>query len=202
MRRTNALIAASALVVGLLAGWQFRAAPSAADAAATPPSDMVSGFESVGLVRLPVAPEAPDESNTSIEVRGADGVSSPAWVSLARYTYQPGGYINLPYSYPAPVAYYVESGTLTLEAAGPNVRVVEVQRAATPESWQGMTVQGATAGVHYEVTADNYVYAMDGNLGPTRNDGNEPLVVLAVFLQTLEGDESEDSTSVAATPSS
>src|SRR5262245_50971017 len=107
MRRSNAMIAVIALLVGLLAGWQFRPAPSAADDDATSQGYVVSRFESVGLVELPVSPERPDAGGTSIELRLSDGSTAPAWVSLERYTYQPGGSVELPYPYPGPVAYYV-----------------------------------------------------------------------------------------------
>ena len=162
----------------------------------------MAGFESEELAQLPVSALAPDDSGMQIEVRRSDGSAVPASVTLARYSYQPGGRISLPYPYPGPVAYYVESGTLTLEAIGPNVRIVEVKRRTSTEQSEGMTVLGPsmlTAGGRYEVAADNFDYALDGNLGPTRNDGSEPLVVLAVFLQPQSGGESREASNEAAT---
>lgn len=186
MRRPSVLIALTTLAIGLLIGSQLRPAPSAADGSVTPGADIVYGFDSDGLAQLPLSPLEAAAKNIWIELHQGNGSSAPASVSLVRYTYDPGGYLALPYPYPAPVAYYVEGGTLTLEAIGPEVRIAEVDRNPDAGADTETLVLGPATlnvGGRYEVAAGNFVYAMDGNLGPTRNDGSTPLVVLTIFLQ-------------------
>ena len=56
-----------------------------------------------------------------------------ATIRLIRYTYQPGG--RLDYPFPGPVTFYVDSGVLGLDAAGPAATVTVVEdRGATPAS--------------------------------------------------------------------
>jgi hypothetical protein len=59
------------------------------------------------------------------------------------------------------------------------------------------------AGGRDEVATGNVVYGFEGNLGPTRNDGSDPLVELAIFLQPQSGDKwgEESGEAAAAAPS-
>jgi hypothetical protein len=172
-----------------LIGALLRPAISTADNQGTPEPAIVTGFTSDQLLQLPTEFSDPDGTAPRIDVRGVDGSSSPASVTLARYTYESGGEIALPYPFPGPVAFYVESGTLTLTAVGPNVQIAEVQRDTS--SSRGVTIRRGEQGNQYLIPAGDYVYTFDGDLGPTRNDGPEALTVLAVFLQPESAGTSE-----------
>lgn len=185
------------LAVGILIGALLRPAISTADDQGTPQPYVVTGFTSDQLLQLPTGPFAEDATAPRIEVRGDDGSSSPATVTLARYTYEAGGEIALPYPFPGPVAFYVESGTLTLTAVGSNVQIAEVQRDTS--SSRGVTIRRGEQGNQYLIPAGDYVYTFDGDLGSTRNDGPEALTVLAVFLQPESAGDSESSESSEGT---
>lgn len=178
------------LALGVLIGALLRPAISTADNQSTPQPAIVTGFTSDQLLQLPTGLGA-DGTSPHIEVRDDDGAASPATVTLARYTYEAGGEISLPYPFPGPVAFYVERGTLILTSVGPDVRIAEVQRDTS--SGRGVAIRRGEQGHQDLVPSGNYVYALDGNIGPTRNDGPEPLTVLAVFLQPESAGDSESS---------
>lgn len=108
---------------------------------------------------------------------------------LARYTYGPGARLEI--SYPGPILAYVETGTLALDAVGLAVSVRQPQQVtveATPGGGQSVSIRqeaGApVAGASAEVATGGSIYAPDGALGPTRNPGDEPLVLLVVSFVT------------------
>jgi len=154
--------------------------------AATPPVPIVRGFSSDLLASLPTGPLS---AGPLILVGRPGQTPETAVLTLVRYSYAPGGMVSLPYPYPGPVVYYVERGTLGLSAIGPAVTIVHVtSRGGTPGTYRSATVLGPpvlTPSGRYTVAAGDYVYAMDGRLGPSYNAGAGRLVVTAAFLQPM-----------------
>ena len=189
MGRFLVVFAVFAIVLGAVAVPLPRAPATRAGATpAPPPAYELVGVTAETLADQPPRPLAPPVATTR----------------LIRYTYQPGG--RLAYPFPGPVTFYVDSGVLGLEAAGPAVTVTVVEDlGATPGAEQALTSLGpgmGAAGGRFTLHAGDYVYAADGDLGPTRNAGDQPLVVLAlVVLPASLGElESIEETAVPATP--
>lgn len=196
MHRITIVVAFGCLIIGVMIGINLRALRTSADDEATPAPTLVEGFTGETLAQIFASEMVTSGGAGMIGVQRADGTFDPASLSLTRYTYQPSGYLALPYPYPGPVVYSIESGTLTLEAIGPEVRIVDVEPSTSSDQDSSITIRGPgvlNAGGRYEVPAGDYFYAFDGNLGPTRNDGDETVTVLAVFLQPEMGGDSEES---------
>ena len=105
--------------------------------------------------------------------------------SLDRYTYAPGAQLEVPYV--GPVLIYVESGTLSLDGVGNQVDIVYppdvVEQPLTGEPIAESQVgEAPLVGERAEVGMGGSVYAATGDVGPTRNGGDEPLVLLVVLF--------------------
>ena len=104
---------------------------------------------------------------------------------LKRYAYAPGAQLDLPYV--GPVLIYVESGTLSLDGVGNQVDIVYppdvVEQPLTGEPIaQSQVGEAPLVGEHAEVAMGGSVYAATGEVGPTRNGDDEPLVLLVVLF--------------------
>lgn len=111
---------------------------------------------------------------------------------LQRITYAPGAALDLHYH--GPVLYAVVQGALTVEVGDRHVVIEAVGQAG------GHALGGA--GVAHGIavlTPHHAVYAEDGYFGPTRNAGDEPLVVIAVLIVPQRPGETTFGTD-AATP--
>ena len=103
------------------------------------------------------------------------------------------------------MTFYVDSGVLGLEAAGPAATVTVVEDLeATPGAEQALTDLGpaiGTVGGRFTLDAGDDVYAADGDLGSIRNAGDGSLVVLTlvVLSASLGESESSEATAVSAT---
>lgn len=95
----------------------------------------------------------------------------PTSAEMQRITFEPGATLALPYH--GPVLYYVERGTLGLDLDGRQLTFTGVG--------QGEPF-GVQEGREIQLSVGQAVYAEDGDLGPVRNAGSEPLVILALVM--------------------
>jgi hypothetical protein len=121
-------------------------------------------------------------------------------VGLSRYTLQPGAMLDLVallgYGYAGPVQYYVEQGVMTITV--------------TPESHFGYTMTHAPdlripSEGEAEIPERAAVYAPTGEIGPVRNNGDEPLVILVIAIvpdSIYEENGSSDYEEVTGVPAS
>jgi hypothetical protein len=100
--------------------------------------------------------------------------------SMVRYTYEPG--VEFELEYHGPVLYVVEQGKLGLP---------DVNGLVLSSTWEeGDPTPGpmpVMEGDEYILLPGHSVFAGDGRLGPTRNAGDEQLVVLALLIVTDPG---------------
>ena len=172
------------------------------------------------MVPLSAAQESHSPTPTALPGRGpreiAEGVvwepilSTPrspndevdVTVGLSRYTLQPGAVLDLVallgYGFAGPVEFYVEHGVMTLTAKRDNPFVYMNNHA--PD----LRVP-SEGDVDVPVLAS--VYVPNGEIGPVRNNGDEPLVILVIAIvpdsvyESGPSDYGEESISVVATPS-
>ena len=93
--------------------------------------------------------------------------------------------------YAGPVLVYVEAGTLGLDDVGEHVSILyprEERVVGTPEGGREIVVrqvsEAPAAGGSAEIEGGGSAYAVDGDLGPTRNAGDESLILLVVGFVT------------------
>ena len=121
-----------------------------------------------------------------------------ATVGVQRLTFEIGGHLDLPYQ--GPTLFYVERGTLGLPADGR-------RRLAFPaggDASRGRPLPPTAVDGEIRLTTGQGVSAEDGDLGPVRNAGDGPLVVLALLVVPAPGpgeyeSESAETTAVPAT---
>ncbi|HEU0114372.1 MAG TPA: hypothetical protein VFQ80_06840, partial [Thermomicrobiales bacterium] len=99
-------------------------------------------------------------------------IPAGASAGLRRITLAPGEALDI--GYVGPTLYYVEQGTLGVDP--------EHHRLAFVGSDSTGGKHSIDIGRHGEVPAGIGVYTADGNLGPTRNAGDEDLVILALLI--------------------
>jgi hypothetical protein len=145
--------------------------PSAAQVA-TPTPDASPGVQVEALVGTPSLPVLPPDTSLTVQ----------------RITYQPGATSEL--AYPGPVLYYVESGLLAVPFSPGGGRAILDAGDEPPRPRPSGT------GGEVVLTAGQAILANSGDLGPTRNPGDEPAVVLAVLLVPEALDEGEADTKV------
>lgn len=176
-------IAASAVLLIVVA--------TVAGALALPTRQALSELpEGIGIEWLAVAPELPFRPKET----GA---------FLQRHTYAPGAQLELPFV--GPVLMYIESGTLTLDRVGNEVAVVYpakiVEQPLTGNQLAKLQESEALpVGSHAEVGAGGSVYAMTGEVGPTRNAGDDALVLTVVLFVSEARPDDVTSVPVANPP--
>jgi hypothetical protein len=102
---------------------------------------------------------------------------APALLEMLRFTFAPGGYVELPESSPATALIYVETGemTVTMDAAA------VVQRSA-PGSPNPERDEYA-AGTEFTVAAGQSMIGQPYAAVDARNDAEEPLVIFMAVIQ-------------------
>jgi mannose-6-phosphate isomerase-like protein (cupin superfamily) len=134
---------------------------------------------------------APDGTPAAVAVELSAGVSAdllaadvteavppvPALLELLRFTFAPGGYVELPETSPATALIYVEAGemTVTMDAAA----VVERSAPGAPNPER----DEYAAGTEFTVAAGQSMIGPPLAAVDARNDGEEPLVILMAVVQ-------------------
>jgi hypothetical protein len=161
------------VAVAALLGAMLVVGAALADATAFPGRQAVTAIpEGIRIETLAAALDLPFRPRETVAV-------------LQRYTYAPGAQLDLPYV--GPVLMYVESGTLSLDGVGNQVDIVYppdvVEQPLTGETIAESQVgEAPLVGEQAEVGMGGSVYAATGEIGPTRNGGDEPLVLLVVVF--------------------
>jgi hypothetical protein len=122
------------------------------------------------------------------------GIPAGATAALRRITIEPGDVLDI--GYLGPTLYYVEQGTLVVDAAHRRLAFVGSDSAGGK--------RGISIGRRGEVPAGVGVYAADGDLGPARNAGSDDLVILALLIVPQPGgaaiEQAGGGATVVATP--
>ena len=174
-RRLGTLVA---ILIGLLAASAPLALGARQDRSQEP--YVIEGVEVDGITEMPSLPALP----------------AGASVGLQRLTFEAGGHLEVPYQ--GPTLFYVERGTLGL---GPEAR--HLAYIVSGDADGGRSAPRIGRNDETRVTRGVAVYAEDGDLGPVRNAGDDPLVVLALLVVPAPGPgeyetASEEMTAVAA----
>jgi hypothetical protein len=122
-------------------------------------------------------PLALGESNGAIQMNLTETpplpeVPSGATAVLRRITLAPGATLDV--TYHGPVLYYVEQGTLGVDMK--NRRLAIVQSCGANDCGTRINERRG------EIQTGLGVYAADGDLGPTRNVGDQDLIVTALLI--------------------
>lgn len=132
-------------------------------------SEVPEGIQTELLAAAPELPFGPGESAAF----------------LLRYRYAPGAQLEVPYVGSVLIA--VESGTLSLDGVGNEVSVL-YPADVTEQPLTGMRIskrqvgEALPVGSSAEIGTGGTVYALTGEVGSTRNAGEEPLVLLVVLF--------------------
>lgn len=155
-------------LVGLVLTLVSAVAGTATRAPTATPSAFPPGITFEPLVESPPGPlglPGPDGPGTMIEV-------------MARITYAPGA--SFDFHVPGPILFYIEQGTLTVQLNQGHVGLVTPGR--IPIAHSGTAARGIEP---VTVPAGQGIYADDGYIGATRNNGPTPAVVLTTYLYTM-----------------
>ena len=113
-------------------------------------------------------------------------------VGLQRITFEPGGLLHLPYV--GPTLFHVESGLLEYQPAGRRLSFIATGNEA---GTRGLRLGKGEA---VQLRPGVALYAEDGDLGPIRNAGPEPLVVLALIVVSEPAHQIAESVETAPIP--
>jgi len=177
MRRVSVLLSilVTILIGGVAAGW--AGSPTLAQEGTPSAEDFVAPE---GITFVPVAFGTADELP-----------AAPAEIGVVRFVVEPGAVFPIDASDPSVTLVSVESGALTsqVDVAITVTRAATYTAFATPDADMSAIPppEEIAADTEFTLEVGDSAYYPGSISGEVRNDGQEPTVVLLVFIDPLDG---------------